>query len=577
MFIHARCIIHHLFIMQTYQKPFSSLMLFVVGFLCAVSIAHPQNERNGTKLVVVITIDNFRNDYISKFEKSFSDSGFLWLKRTGTYFPNAFYDDAVTVTGKGHATITTGCYGGKSGIISNSWYSRDKLKSVNCVEDSTVAFVQSTGIAQEGQRSPINLRVMTIGDELKNKSPNSKVFGVSIKDRGAILPAGRNADGAYWFDDRNGVFATSTYYRKNYPQWLQEFNKENSTAQYFNTQWTKLFPEEKYAGCDTDNAAYEEDPYHLTKAFPHPINGGVDAPDKMYYRALMHTPNGTDVLIDFAQQLIIGEQLGSRDVTDMLCLSISTMDFIAHAYGPNSHEIFDATARLDRSLASFFRFLETTIGLSKCLLVVTADHGSAAMPEFLAKSGADAGRISPKSFIADIEENLNTKFGKLANDKSWIEADHFPFLYIRRSGLTEKKITLEDFEATFRPTVLRAKGIAALFSRQEIESSKNNTPYFSAVKKSYHSNRAGDYFIIVKPNYIYADSGEGTSHGSPHDYDAHVPLFIRSHVIPRGVVPARVGIADVAPTLAKSLQIPMSGETDGKILPVKISQSRKTK
>lgn len=564
------------------MKNFISLLILTtilfLSFEFIISIPlHAQNERNGIKLVVVISVDQMRYEYLTRFEKYFSDSGFTWLRKTGTNFSNAFYDEAMTITGPGHATISTGCYGGKSGIIMNNWYDRSKKKIVNCVEDTTAGFVGTAGATKSGQRSPANLLVTTFGDELKSVNPDSKVFGVSLKDRAAILMAGKKANAAYWFDDRTGSFVTSTYFINAPPLWLQQFNREQRADKFFGKEWTKLLPEKSYSLCDVDDAEYEADENNLGRKFPHIINGGVASPERSYYKALSASPFSAELLFDFAQQLLLGEQLGNRGVTDILNISISNIDFIGHAYGPHSHEIMDALVCLDRQISSFLKFVNVSVGLKDCIIILTADHGTAAIPEYLIKNNKDAGRIFYGKFLTSIEAALLKQFGGLSGKKKWIESAQLPWMYISRDALSEKKITLPEFEPFIKDVITSQQGVAAVYSRQGIEFSKAANPLFASIQKSYNAQRAGDYFLLVKPNYIFADDNEitGTSHGSPYEYDTHVPLIIRAPIIARGNIGGKVGMASLAPTIAKSLGFTLSGSRDGQSLPVRITQIKK--
>lgn len=536
-----------------------------------------QSERNGIKLVVVLVIDQFRYEFLDRFKNFYSDSGFQWIKKTGTNFSNASFKHAVTTTAPGHAAISTGCYAGRSGIISNSWYSREKQKVVNSVEDTTVALVGAAGLSSLGKKSPTHLLVTTVGDELKNVSPQSKVVGISFKDRAAILLAGKKADAAYWFDDRTGVFVTSTYYMKEVPLWFDQFNNEKHADRYFGKEWTRYVPEQKYSICDVDDVPYESDENALGRAFPHTISGGVDSPQRSYYQALRSSPFGNELLFNFAQQVIIGEQLGSRGYTDILNISLSSIDYIGHSYGPDSQEFMDACIRLDRQVAAFFQFLNTITGIENCEIILTADHGTASIPEYLIKQKKDAGRIDPEEFKLKIESGLTAKYASPSKRMRWIEAEEFPWLYINREVLSSKNLTLGEFETALRSIIDTLPGISGIASRHEIEFGRTQSDVTQKLKYAYNKSRSGDYYILVKAGYIFTSDKTGTSHGSVYEYDSHVPLIIRSPKISRGMIHSNVGLADIAPTIAKSLAIPFANERDGHVLPVKISFEKKVK
>lgn len=556
----------------------SFALTFILTTVVPFRSLNAQHERNGLKAVVVISIDQMRADYITRFQKFYSDSGIKYMMKNGTTFTNARFQHATMTTAPGHATLLTGCYSGKSGIISNEWYDRMKHRVTYSIEDTSVGFVESGGLNKSGQRSAANLLVSTIGDELKTVSPDSKVIAVSIKDRASVLLAGKKADAAYWFDDRLGSFVSSTAFMNAYPLWVKEYNREKRADQYFGATWDRALDAKAYSICEPDDSPFESNYYSLGTTFPKKLTGGVAAPDRAYYKALRATPFCGDLLFDFAQQAIVGEQLGNRGVTDMLAISISSIDFIGHDCGPDSHEIMDACIRLDRQLASFFRFLESTIGLKRCLLVLTADHGAATIPELMKQRGKDAGRVYAGRFIKELDENLRARFGS-PSTKSWIEATTLPWLFIQRDAISEKNLTLRDFDAAIKEIVLGFPGIAHIVSRHDIEFGTANAPVLLAIRRSYYTPRSGDYFIGLKENYLWSDEGEttGTSHGSFYDYDTRVPLILSSSVTSRGTAAAPVGIADLAPTIARCLDLQLPGERDGKALPLRISKWKEEK
>ncbi len=533
---------------------------------------HAQNERNGIKLVVLIAVDQFRADYLTRFQQYYSDSGFKWIMRNGSNFTQAAHRCAVTLTGPGHATLSTGCYPDKSGIVLNDWWDRTKQKMVYCVEDSSAGFAGMRGLSKLGQRSPVNLLASTIGDELKNASPDSKVVTVSIKDRAAILLGGAKANGAFWFDDRTGAFVTSTYYMKELPIWLIQYNGEKQPDRWFGKTWDLLLDEKAYARCDADDVPYELDEYGLGRVFPRKVTGGLAAPDQPYYRALIRTPFGNDLLLDFARQMLLGEQLASRGCTDFLGISLSSIDEIGHAFGPDSREMMDACVRLDRQIAQFLRFLESAIGLKNCCIVLASDHGVTPIPEYLKSRNRDGGRIAA-TFGAEISAGLDKAFGPLSPGKKWIESDCFPWIYLRREALLEKQKTLPEFEPVMKELIRARPGVADVVSRQDLEFAKQGDALFSAVEKAYDPRRCGDYFVALKPGYILSEPGErgGATHGSPNEDDTRVPLLIAAPNASRGTVAAPVGAADLAPTLAKILAIPFPGPRDGKVLPIRIT------
>ena len=330
-------------------------------------------------LVVLISIDQLRQDYLNRFEADLTAGGFDLFQTRGAVFTDANFDYASTETGPGHATISTGAYGKTHGIVGNSWYDRQRGRNVYCVGDSTTTLVGAPGPGA----SPRLLIGSTIGDELRIGSGfHSKVFSISSKDRAAILLGGALANGAFWFIDSSVV--TSTYYMRELPEWVKRFNAGGQINAFHGAVWDRALPAGRYETLDQDDAPYEKGSSGLGRTFPHRIDGGTpQAITSAYYAALRSSPFSNALIIDLAGEALAAENLGQRGVTDLLAISLSANDYVGHDFGPHSHEVFDVTVRTDSLLARLWKLLDQTVGLENCTIALTADHGIAPIPEYI--------------------------------------------------------------------------------------------------------------------------------------------------------------------------------------------------
>lgn len=517
------------------------------------------------KLIVVISLDQFRYDYISRFRQYFGMGGFNFLLDSGANFTNASYKHAANVTGPGHATMLSGTYGNVNGIIANDWYDRSKHEKVYCVGDETVSIVGATG---EG-RSSRNFTGSTLGDELRLKNGfRSKVISLSNKDRAAILMAGKNPTGAFWMMD--SVFVTSTYYMKKLPDWVHGFNRSGLLKSYFGKIWEKKLSESAYVFLDDDNARYEKDANGMGITFPHRVIGNDSTKiTPSYYGALWSSPFSAQVLAELAKQAILAERLGQRNILDMLCISFSAPDGVGHAYGPYSHEVMDMALQMDGILTDFFSYIDNKIGLRNCVFVLTSDHGVAPIPEYLLvrNPNADAGRIPVKTIELFCSRVLSTKFGEPMNGGKWIEAIAANNIYLDRRTLSQPGFpSIEVAAKELAETLVTLNPIAAVYTGSELSLMATTTPIENKMKRSFNKLRSGDVVYALKPYWTEGDSPYGASHGEPYDYDAHVPLIIVGEDIRKGSYATEASPADIAPTLSALLGIEFPAGREGRVL-----------
>jgi len=549
---------------------FSSPRSFLIGLVLLASVGAQESP---PRLVVVISVDQMRADYLERFRPHFGPGGFNLLLEQGADFTDCHYRHAVTKTGPGHAVMLSGVHANLHGIIANEWLLREwpAPEQVNCVEDRDSALVglaprtiRSPGGVLEAKsgRSPRHYLAPTVGDQLKLRhGARAKVFGVADKDRAAILMSGRLADGAYWTEE--GRVVTSTYYRPDLPAYLTAFNAERRAEALYGREWTRLLGPAVYdATQGPDDAAGEYEGVGFARTFPKRLDGGRPEIGKDYYEAFDHTPWNNELVADLARAVITQERLGEADgAPDLLAIGFSQPDKIGHAYGPHSHEVMDSIVRLDRTLAELFRFLDEKIGLANCTIVLTADHGVAPLPE---RNPAQGGRVRAADLDSQVFAALDAKFGPLADNERWAVRDALGY-HLNPVALTQKQLAPAAVEEAVRAALAESPVIAAAYTRTRLVDPAPLDAVGESLRLSYYPPRSPDVMAVLRPFFIDRTS-PGTTHGTPYDYDTHVPLLWYGAGVKPGVHATRVGVDDLAPTLARLLGVPAPAQTAGRAL-----------
>ncbi len=552
------------------KLPLSRFLLIAV---CLLQLARAADDKPA--LVVAISIDQFRGDYLSRFGRYFGEGGFNLFLKQGAHFANCHHAHSQTKTGPGHAVMLTGVHADYHGIIGNDWIDRTSFEWVSCVGDAAETIVglppptgpQFPGINNPRRgRSPRNLLATTVGDELKiARGGRPKVIGIANKDRGAILMTGRMADQVYFMD--SGLMVSSTYYFPELPAWARDWNAAKKADAYFGKTWERVLPESEYACQGPDDAPGEDrTATQLGSTLPKVVTGGENAPGPRFYDAFENTPFSNEVIADFVRTAIEHEQLGQRDgITDLLCISFSANDRIGHLYGPDSHEIMDNVVRMDRTLAELFAFIDERVGLARCTIVLTADHGASPTPEHIHAIRPDipAGRINGTELLNTCEAALNEAFGALKENGRWLVRDDTSFL-IHPGALAEKSVASVEVQRVLRDALLRIDYVLAAYTREELERGEVRDRLGEQAVLSFNRERSGDVVFQVKP-YFFSKS-TGTNHGSPHSYDTHVPLAWFGVGVKPGVYTERVHVADLAPTLSHILGLNAPPLAKGRVL-----------
>lgn len=535
-------------------------MLAIIGLLCVFAPVRAEE----LALVVQITIDQLRGDMPQRFSDRFTDAdsgGFSHFLRRGVVYTNAHYGHASTYTASGHATLFTGADPARHGIPGNYWLNRVTGAQVYCVSDER--FPVLDGGSHGAGASPQYLISSTIGDELTiGSGGEARVFAVSLKDRGAIIPAGRTGK-AFWYSNRNGGFTTSTYYFEALPAWVQAWNERKLADEYHDRQWELLYERSSYRFADADDRPWERSYGGLGRTFPHRTTRG-DLP--AHYRELRYTPFGDELTLAFAKELVTKTRLGLTGATDFLSISFSATDYVGHAFGPNSLEAEDNLLRLDRTLSELFSFLDRHVGLDKVLLVLSSDHGVDEAPEYKNTLGFEVGRIDPAAVKREVEKGLQRR---LASKQTFIADISIPGVYLHPSAATGVELSATELEDVVVQELLQIPGIALAVTRSSMMTNElPRTPLHTMLQRSFHPERSGDVVIVQEQSWYLSPEVEQNAamHGSPYAYDTFVPImFVRSGVPPQRIV-RRVGPESVAPTLAGILGVKAPTGSTGEIL-----------
>jgi len=522
------------------------------------------------RLAVVIVVDQCRADYLDRFRPWFVADGFRRLLERGVVFTEARHRHALTATAPGHATIATGVHASVHGIIANEWFDATTGSRIPSVEDPAAPLVGAVAAATplpaalgdtETSGSPHRLLATTIGDQLKLRhGAQARVIALSNKDRAAIFLGGRLADGAYWL--RTGRVVTSRYYRETLPAWVEEYNATDPINRRFGATWDQLLDAAIYDAVQgPDQAAGEESRHGLGTTFPRRIDGGEATLGREFHNAYRLDPHGSAVLGQLAQRAIAAEQLGRDATPDLLCLGFSQLDYCGHSFGPDSHEIMDSVLRLDRALAELFQFLDREIGPEHFVAVLTADHGVAPLPERVQAFTRDvtAGRLDFATLTHDVEAALAAAFGAPPGVATWTIRDSYGFRLLPAT-LAAGGVDAPAARQVIKDALQRSPQVAFAWTREEVLGAvPASGPYLDAWRLSYHAGRSQDVVFSPRP-YIVDRRPAGSNHGTPNDYDNHVPLLWYGAGLAPAVRREPVGTDAIAPTLAQLLGAPRPPE-----------------
>ena len=495
-------------------------LLLLLSLAAALTAATPKKP----KLVVAIVVDQFRYDYLTRFRAEYH-AGFDRLLTRGAVFTNARYIHFPTVTAVGHSTFLTGATPSVSGIVGNDWFDFGEHKHVTSVSDGETKLLGGPG---EGS-SPHRLMVSTVGDELKmSDARKSRVIGISLKDRAAILPAGHMANGAYWFDTKSGNFVSSTYYFADLPGWVKDFNGAQPAAKYRGFSWLNhKLPEELEA----------------------------------LYPALETSPVGNELVEQFAERALAAEQLGTRDVTDVLTVSFSSNDYVGHRYGTYSPEEHAVAIETDAALGRLFQAIDRQVGLDNTVIVLTGDHGVAPSAAEDAANHMPGGKAPGNSVRDAIQAALVKKYG----DGNWILGSYDLSIYLNRELEATKNLDPAAVERVAAAAAMEVPHVARVYTREQLAAGAvNNDELTRRIVNGFNPRRSADVEFVPDPYWLFTSST--TTHGTPYGYDAHVPVIFLGTGIRAGRYDGTVAVNDIAPTLATILEVETPSGSIGRVL-----------
>jgi predicted AlkP superfamily pyrophosphatase or phosphodiesterase len=551
--------------MTSTPLPFRPWLRAAIVVAClAAGPSHAATDQAPPKLVLVLVVDGLPSEQVQRYRDQFGEGGFRRLLDQGASFSNAHQAHGITVTAVGHTAVLTGAYPYQHGIIGNNWVDPVTNKQMYCTEDTAHTYIGEQTRQGDGT-SPANLRVDTLGDQLRYASGNrAKVITVAGKDRGAILLAGKTGT-AYMYIDNSGNFASSTYYMPSYPAWVQKYRAAKPQDRYYGKSWTPLLADAAYAG-DAGPELYPAS-VSFPRQFPIAATSSKGKPDAEYYLGLKTGPFLDEMTLDFARAAVDGENLGSNPagVPDLLGVSLSAHDYVNHRYGPESKMSHDHLQRLDRMLAGFFDYLDRRIGMDNVLVVLTADHGFANTPEFAQSRHLDAHRLEGKKLVAALDQHLAGKYGA----QKLVSAYSLPNIHLDNALIEQKGLKRADVEQAAARFLQAQAGVAQVYTRSQFEAGALPATRMSLLmQRAWNRQLSGDLVVVTKPFWFFAGAGEtGASHGTPYAYDSNVPLLLMGK---RWITPGAYGqyaeVVDIVPTLAHLLHLRPPAAAEGRVL-----------
>ena len=533
-------------------------LLALLAACCVSTVGASQAPPATTppKLILVIAIDQMRSDFVDRFAPLYR-SGLKTLIDRGAVFSNAKYRHAANETGPGHSVLLTGSDPLHSGIVANDWWDPYLGRIVNVIDDPVQTPLGGSGRAS----SPANLLTFTVGDVMKSRNPRTRVVGVGMKDRSAILMAGRRGDAAYWFENAGGNFITSTYYMDAAPAWLNDWNRQRHADKFAGQTWNRLIDDaalyEKYAGKD----AIEGERDRIDITFPHPIV--AKPPQTQYYVELRRSPFAEEVLLDFALEAMKQHDLGRDADTDILAIGFAATDAIGHQWGPDSHEQMDQMLRLDRVLGRLFEQIESSVGLDNTVVVLSADHGSRPLVEILQMRGLPGRRVTPKEMENVLVGALAKKYPGVTDLVSYFATD----VYLNEDAVRRHNLSWKEVEATAIAALLSTGVVEKVYTHDDLRSTaRSSDPYLELFKKAFYAPRAPHLNVLLKPGVYVNSAVGGTGHGTAYDIDRHVPVIFMGRDIKPGRYTQESGPEDIAPTLAHLLRLEFPREHDSRVL-----------
>ncbi len=524
----------------------------LLSFICFLSFLQVKSQENVPPLIVGIVVQEMRYDAIARYAEAMGSGGLLKIFRQGAICNNATYDYMLTESSPGFATIYTGANPCSHGIIADSWYDRTSNKFVSAVNDNKYYTIGST--SETGKVSPLQLSGTTLGDQLKlSNYKRSKIFSISYNNHGAVLPAGRLADAAYWFDEKNGQMISNSYYMKALPVWVLDFNYQNLPNSYLDKGWFTLKSMYEYKAALPDNSIYENGingqsifPYDLRK-----LNTSED------YKILKYTPYANEIVKEFALELIEKESLGKDRYTDLLMINFAATGYVSDIFGIRSVELEDVYLRLDRAISQILDKLDQTLGAKNYLVFLTSDRGSSDTPSFLQDMGLKCTTADIKHYMTLLNAYLRALYG----DEKWVDKYYGRQIYLNHLAIERHKLSIKEVQDMASQFLLEIQGIANAIPSSVLLNQNASSGIWKQASNNFYRKRSGDIIINLEPHCIETNEDNtqanfsNSAQNSSYNYDIHVPLIFYGKNIKNIKVNRKVSITDITPTLTTILQI----------------------
>jgi predicted AlkP superfamily pyrophosphatase or phosphodiesterase len=519
----------------------------------------PSQEKKRPKLAVILVFDQLRGDYPERWRELFGPGGFRRLQDEGASFTNCHYPYAYTITAPGHASLVTGCSPDKHGIVGNEWFDRASRESITAVTPPAEQAHLGLG--------PYRRRQESVGDVLlRLLRDKARIFSFSIKERAAILLAALRAQACYWFDNKTGRFVTSRYYRHEPHAWVNAFNRQKPADRWRGTVWERLRPDLDYVKhSGPDDVACEGTGVFQGQTFPHPFFARELS--QTYYDGMLNSPRGNQLLLELVRAAVAAEKIGQTDTTDLLCISFSSNDLVGHCWGPDSQEVLDMTLCTDEVIKGLLDLLDAQVGKGNYIVTLSADHGVGSLPELAAAEGKDAGRVPAELLTSRAEETLNEALLGPGQKAPWLESPRKSnsWVYLNQATLREHGIAPARAERVLAEWLAAQPGIEAALTRTQLMSAEPLGSLADKVRLSFRPEACGDVMVILKPYHLFSPSVPPrdpknvpyrASHGSPHPYDTHVPLFAFGPDVVPGKRAELVTPQALASIVAHALELP---------------------
>lgn len=532
------------------------IRLLIIAAVLVTAAPALAADRAEPRLVVMIVVDQIRGDYLSRLAPYFSSDGFGRLIRDGAWYDNAHYRYGSLSTGPGHASLSCGATPSVHGIVGNDWYERSDAHEWYCCGDDECRGIGYPADAKASGRSPKNLMAVTLADTIKEATGGKgQVWSVALKDRSAILTGGKKADGAIWWDNHSGMMVTSSYYGDRLAPVIEAMNGEHYVDRFFKTEWRPLMSADVYRPVPLDGRMDDEVYKHSHQsAFPKVLGEKSEAPDSRYYDDLFLSPMANELVLEAGRRLVDSQRLGLDDQVDLLVLGLSANDIVGHRFGPDSVEVMDCTLQTDRMLGAFLNWLDERVGLERCVVGLSSDHGVGPIVEYATGLGAGGGRFDSKGLVKAVESSLEKRFGPPA-DGHYVLDLILPWMYLNDNVLKASGVDVAEATRVAAETALSYEGVAATYTEQQIRD-----PQFAGsddlkrdIANSYHPRRSGQVYVHWQ-RYWYKSS-KIAGHGAAYDYDQHVPVMLMGPGVKAGRFGRDVCPTSLAPSICAALRI----------------------